>query len=112
MKRSRADVYRAMRVGRFGEPDFAELPLCFGRRGDGTLKPQISVGKRDDDVVIPVNVPERGVTGRHGHIPDADKLIFELRMMMRLAFDFDRRLWRVVRLRPRAIWNQRESQQQ
>src|SRR2546423_2771504 len=95
MKRSRADIDRAMSVSRLREPDFAKLPLCFGRRRGGALKPQISIGKRDHDVVIPVNVPEGRVTRRHSNVPDADKFVFDFWMVMSFAADFDGRLRRV-----------------
>src|SRR5437879_2038545 len=95
MKRSRADIDRAMSVSRLREPDFAKLPLCFDRRSGGTLKPQISVGKRDHDVVIPVNVPKRRVTRRHSNVPDAHKFVFDFWMVMSFAADFNRGLRRI-----------------
>src|SRR2546427_12904927 len=95
MKRSRTRVNRAMHISRFGEPHFAELPLCFGRRSGGALKPQVSIGKRDHDVVVPVDMPQSRFAGRNGDIPDAHELVFEFWMVMSFTADFDRRLRRV-----------------
>src|SRR5437870_5882499 len=70
MKRSRADVQRAMNVGRLREPDFAKFPLRFCRWSRGILKAQVGVAQRDDYIVVAVDMPQSRFAGRHSNIPD------------------------------------------
>src|SRR5207245_5701677 len=92
MKWSRANVHRAMNVGRLRKPDVAKFPLRFCRWSRGILKPQIRIAQCDDYIVVSVDMPQSRVAGRYGDIPHAHELVFKFRVMMRLAFDFDWRL--------------------
>ena len=89
MKRSCADVQRAMNVGRLREPDFAKFPLRFRRWSRGILKSQVGVTQSDDYIVVSMDMPQSRFAGRYGHIPHAHELVFKFGVMMSFAFDFD-----------------------
>ena len=91
MKRSHADVYRAMNISRLAKPDLAELPLNFGGCTADRLDAEARiVAEGDDDIVVAVYMPECRVAGGYCDIPDAHEFIFKLWVMARLAADFSR----------------------
>ncbi len=89
MKRRRPDIDRAMGVSRFAKVDVADLPLHFGRGRANPFQPQTGAAERHHDIVIAMHMPERRIACGHRHIEHPHKFIFKLRVMTRLAANFD-----------------------
>src|SRR5713101_3671085 len=84
-----------MDIGGFTKSDFAEFPNTYRRRSPLGFNAKVCITEGHNDIVFPMRVPERCLAGRNRDVPDAHELIFEFRMMMRLAGEFNRRLLRI-----------------
>src|SRR2546421_6739073 len=69
----------------FEESDVAEFPFALDWRGSDSFDVKLGAAKRDNQIIVVVNVPKDLVLRSHGYIPDADKFVLEFRTMMRFG---------------------------
>src|SRR5712691_10785034 len=91
----------------FEESDVTRFPLAVHWRGSNSFNVKVGAAKRDDQIIVVVNVPKDLVLRSHGYIPDADKFVLEFGTMMRFGANLDG-LWfrRVSRQRIRGVGRQ------